>query len=677
MKKTLRNFALALLTCGAFSAYGQVQTVNYVYDVDPAPGSAISGFAEGSVIKFKLTEDAPPVFTMRFYDGDGEFWGEWYSHQNQFTQENGYYVHEFLTDFVFEEGNTYDVVFNFYPNALIDEGNLVGTQQISYTGTSRAQKSSTVLLSVVPVSPGEITLDADGGATVTMTFSAPVTIEEATVPLGMGVGLPGTAKPANDEETIWTVNIPAEYVEETVSGYDRLMIAVYVLDSEGKYLYENGLPYFSLDYTLSGITAPKGTDFYVDIEGKTLQAPVDSFVVSSGNENLPIAPNDANLVVEENGVYVTINPYTSIAVTDASGTVMSNVESVFYTDDDGEHMLPFDGTVTLTNPITEPGTYTIHFPYMAFHIGEETLATYSMEKTVDFIISGTSASLMEEATVLNPETETVGSLMLVQLTWDKQSINLNKNAKVTVNIAGEVTYDCELATTLYNEDQEPGIARMVDEGNNILNIYLPFEAFGKTGSFVIDVPEGTVSNFDGVANPAQLLAFYVAPYTQEAMTVTPECGNFGTTTVDRLTDVTVSWNGRPIAFNNGVGLRLGFGDTQYYIYNEGLVTLDENDTTVVMNVSSLVKENGQYEIVLPDGAFLIGEGEEMSLSQEAVFTYIVTDYSGIDSVVVPQDGRYMVYDLNGMLVLDTDSASALRTLAPGLYVINGRKVVLK
>ena len=286
-------------------------------------------------------------------------------------------------------------------------------------------------------------------------------------------------------------------------------------------------------------------------------------------------------------------------------------------------------------------------------------------------------NLMEEATVLNPESETVASLMLVQVTWDKQSINLNKGAKVTVNIAGEETFDCDLATTIYNEDQDPGIAQMVDEGNNILNIYLPFEAFGKTGSFVITIPEGTVYNFDGLINPAQLLAFNVAPYTDVEMTVTPECANYGTATVDDLKEITLSWNGQPIALNNFNGLRLGFGDAQYYVYNEGLVTFNEDNTEVIIDVDSLVKENGQYEFVISDGAFLIGNGEEMALNEETVLTYIVTDCSGIADIVEEIDGRYVVYNLDGTLLLDTVDSSLLRTLAPGLYVINGKKVIVR
>lgn len=674
--KNLRNLALAMLAFGALNLSAQAPAVDYVYDVNPEPGSTFAGFEEGSSIKFKIAPEAPPVFTMRLYNGDGEFWSEWYSHENQFSLEDGYYVHEFLIPYVFIEGETYDIVFSFYENSNITEDNVIATQQISYHGSSTATKSNVTLVSVEPASPGEITLDADGSATVNMTFSAPVKIGSVSVPVGMGVSLPGKASPANDSETQWTLNIPADYVLETVAAYERLLISVYVQDTAGRNIYEDGLPYISLEYT-PDLQIQKGSDFDVDIAGKTLEAPVDSFVVSSGQEDVPISPNDVSLVIEENGQYVVFNPYTSITVTSADGTVVSSAETVYYTDEDGEHMRPFKNTVILTTPVTAPGTYAIHFPYQAFHVGEETLATYSMEKTVEFTIAGAQENLMEEATVLNPESATVGSLMMVQLTWDKQTIILDKNANVTVDIQDAGVYRCDLALTTYNEDQDPGISSNEDPENNLLNIYMPFEAFGKVGAFVVNIPQGTVRTADDLVNPAQELTFHVLPLTEIEMTATPECRNFEKVSVEELKTVIISWSEEPIAVNNADGMRLNYKSEQYYIYKDGLVSLGEGNKEIVIDVENLIGEKGEYELVIPEGAFLIGEDDNLTLNQETVLSYIVTFTSGISEVIESQDGKYMVYGLNGVLLLDTDNEALLSSLAPGLYIINGRKVIVK
>ena len=56
------------------------------------------------------------------------------------------------------------------------------------------------------------------------------------------------------------------------------------------------------------------------------------------------------------------------------------------------------------------------------------------------------------------------------------------------------------------------------------------------------------------------------------------------------------------------------------------------------------------------------------------------DFSGIEDVVADKefDGIYVVYDLNGILKLTTTDAAEIRnTLDKGIYIINGKKVLIK
>ncbi len=41
------------------------------------------------------------------------------------------------------------------------------------------------------------------------------------------------------------------------------------------------------------------------------------------------------------------------------------------------------------------------------------------------------------------------------------------------------------------------------------------------------------------------------------------------------------------------------------------------------------------------------------------------------------DETYTVYNAAGILLLNNADAAALRTLTPGLYIINGRKLMVK
>ena len=50
--------------------------------------------------------------------------------------------------------------------------------------------------------------------------------------------------------------------------------------------------------------------------------------------------------------------------------------------------------------------------------------------------------------------------------------------------------------------------------------------------------------------------------------------------------------------------------------------------------------------------------------------------TGIAETVAAQNGRTVVYNLMGVKVLDTDDASQISTLKKGIYIINGKKVIL-
>lgn len=59
-------------------------------------------------------------------------------------------------------------------------------------------------------------------------------------------------------------------------------------------------------------------------------------------------------------------------------------------------------------------------------------------------------------------------------------------------------------------------------------------------------------------------------------------------------------------------------------------------------------------------------------------TYIINTLSaGVEEIALqPEDGVYVVYNLQGVKVLETKDVTTLKSLGKGLYIINGKKVVL-
>ena len=63
---------------------------------------------------------------------------------------------------------------------------------------------------------------------------------------------------------------------------------------------------------------------------------------------------------------------------------------------------------------------------------------------------------------------------------------------------------------------------------------------------------------------------------------------------------------------------------------------------------------------------------------ETFFTYIFTDMeeAGIKGISSLDDGIIRVYNLQGVSVLKTKEKDDLKSLAPGIYIINGKKTII-
>lgn len=102
---------------------------------------------------------------------------------------------------------------------------------------------------------------------------------------------------------------------------------------------------------------------------------------------------------------------------------------------------------------------------------------------------------------------------------------------------------------------------------------------------------------------------------------------------------------------------------------------------IVVTFSQPVTEEGNYEVVIParvigNDDFMSSDGKAGLCNPEIRLSYTVDSTSSADISVagaVVSD----VYDLNGRIVLRNASAADINTLIKGIYVVGGRKVVVK
>ena len=122
---------------------------------------------------------------------------------------------------------------------------------------------------------------------------------------------------------------------------------------------------------------------------------------------------------------------------------------------------------------------------------------------------------------------------------------------------------------------------------------------------------------------------------------------------------------------------LGGGKATLAIGNAAAVNLPDAEfgvewNEVVQPLGDTYTANGTYVISFPEGYFLLGDTGDVQ-SKAFVLTYTIGT-AGITDIVADAEGMYNIYNLNGVRVLTTDNGADIARLAPGIYIINGKKV---
>ena len=88
-------------------------------------------------------------------------------------------------------------------------------------------------------------------------------------------------------------------------------------------------------------------------------------------------------------------------------------------------------------------------------------------------------------------------------------------------------------------------------------------------------------------------------------------------------------------------------------------------------------EAGTYVLEIPEGA--ISNDDTKKVNPALSYTYTIAENPGVgvETVETAEALRGDVYTTAGVLVLRNADAEAVKTLERGIYIINGRKFVVK
>ena len=158
------------------------------------------------------------------------------------------------------------------------------------------------------------------------------------------------------------------------------------------------------------------------------------------------------------------------------------------------------------------------------------------------------------------------------------------------------------------------------------------------------------------------------------MTVLPGYEAYDYVTVTDLSEIVITFDDASgVEVNTVESMHLSDGTTEYPITAE-MIKCEGN--TVTINVASITCKSGEFEFAVPAGAFIIMADGKQYVNGELYTTYVNTT-TGIANVVAAEDGKYVVYNVNGVLVLSTENAADLNLLEGGLYIVNGKKVLVR
>ena len=216
---------------------------------------------------------------------------------------------------------------------------------------------------------------------------------------------------------------------------------------------------------------------------------------------------------------------------------------------------------------------------------------------------------------------------------------------------------------------------IVDNGMMSANIVLD-DIFTAADTYVITIAEGAIGDYvygesgytTGLTNKECTLTYIVdGKYDGKPVDVYPAEGTVAALqdfsfTFFQYTLVAPTWdnNAKPYIQNAD-------GEKTYLEFTPQT----EASNTVCINLSEPILNAGEYTIVLPAGSVCNGTTGD-PFEEEFRFTYIVSSTSAINNIN-EWKGNANVYDINGR-ALKTNST---KNLAPGLYIVNGNKVVVK
>ena len=365
-----------------------------------------------------------------------------------------------------------------------------------------------------------------------------------------------------------------------------------------------------------------------------------------------------------------------VVIKDAEGKVVVETQNFEFTDDWAQAKFIFsdsiraEGKYTLVIP--EATVYDTKFNDMAEDFGVSQGATYNPELTYAYEIGGKTTcelspapgeyeTMPEKFTLTFSKPVTVSSAVVVTDPMDRRGQNIMRYVSTNGNIV----------TIAFSEGMLASFS----------NISLRLQATDNSGAAV------TYGDMEGYVT-AQYSAKTRVANIFECSAIDPAEGE-----VEKLNTFTLTFanpnnaqdmvggfdQSKNITLKDSKGNDVAKGSidfpADFSIFDQAVITLDKEITAV-----------GTYTLEIPEatiynGSFMEGAAD-FGVSNGAIynpslsFTYTITKGTGIDTIL-QADNDITVYSVNGKLAGKGKAGKVLSNLPAGIYVANGKKIIIK
>lgn len=632
---------------------------------DPANGAELAMINEGDffTIETNISDRYPEMYIeYQIVDTDPEDPDEAIVKSTTWMTRNadGSYSAEIYGNYKLLYGKEYHVEFT----AWLDEATrnitpeeTLGSDFIILRGLTPPYIYSDILLTEINPEP-ESLLPADF-TQFTLTFDGVVNLGTTTgydpetgIVMGMGAGnqafkeVTPASEPVDIEGTVyassWNLVLPDNYLTHQTTP---MLISFKAYDEQGRLVKGN-----------AGKDENSYSIYQYDVPGMYKEITVDL-----GEE--PITSLKEITVSYPTGINVTYEiPFSEVKVVNQLQEEVAVMEDfVMDSDPENPYAIAKSGKIVLNKEITEEGSYALFIPEGFFNLGTEFNDAKNALVTKFFTVIGGGGGTQTVSYTVIPKEGKVTSI--------PQSLDIFFNDYDEVGMGGgKATLIIDSNEAIELPDAEFGM-----EFNEMIQGTGTETEYTEEGTYVFSFPAGYFLNPSGNPIPAFTITYTISSEEPEPMiiaTFEPAPGEVKNLPAEirvifPTKEVVGPGNGKAtLSINNGEATYLP----------DLKIDWEAPENEILQPLGQAYTQDGTYIIHFPAGYFILNDVEN---SDDMTIIYTLKQNgSGLEAIDV-EAKSYTVYTLSGVRILDNADRAAFKALAPGLYIVNGVKVVVK